>query len=169
MNAPSSLAPHHAGMDDESFEQFAEQLKRFVRERLIPAEPQVIAEDRVPEEILKEMREMGLFGLSVPEEFGGAGLNMTQYARVVNIIAYAAPAYRSIFSINVGMFASALKNGATEAQKAEWYPQIAAGKIACFGLTEPGSGSDSAALATTAVPDPEGNGWILNGTKRYIT
>ena len=170
MNAPTNLsAPVNAGMDEETFEQFAEQLARYVRERLIPAEPQVIAEDRIPDAIVNEMREMGLFGLSVPEEYGGAGLNMTQYARVVNIMAYAAPAYRSIFSINVGMFASALKNGATEAQKAEWYPKIAEGRIACFGLTEPGSGSDSAGLATSATPDPDGNGWILNGTKRYIT
>ena len=112
---------------------------------------------------------MGLFGLTVPEEFGGAGLNITQYAQVVKTMAYAAPAYRSIFSINVGMFNSAIKNGGTEAQKAEWWPRMAAGAIACCGLTEPGSGSDSAAMATTAKPDPEGNGWILNGTKRYIT
>ena len=118
------------GMDDDSFEQFAEQLTRYVRERLIPAEAELIASDAIPPAIIDEMREMGLFGLSVPEEYGGAGLNMTQYARVVNIMAYAAPAYRSIFSINVGMFASALKNGATDAQKAEWYPRIAAGKIA---------------------------------------
>ena len=90
-------------------EQFAQQLNRYVRERLIPAEADVIANDAIPPEIIDEMREMGLFGLSVPEEYGGAGLNMTQYARVVNIMAYAAPAYRSIFSINVGMFASALK------------------------------------------------------------
>ena len=157
------------GMDSDIFEQFAEQLERYVRERMIPAEAEVIANDAIPPEIIDEMREMGLFGLSVPEEYGGAGLNMSQYARVVNIVAKAAPAYRSIFSINVGMFSSALKNGATEAQKEEWYPKIAEGKIACFGLTEPGSGSDSAAMATTAVPDPDGNGWIINGTKRYIT
>ncbi|AOL93545.1 acyl-CoA dehydrogenase [Porphyrobacter sp. LM 6] len=170
MNAPTTLgSTRNPGMDEDVFEQFAEQLTRYVRERLIPAEPQVIADDRIPEDIVNEMREMGLFGLSVPEEYGGAGLNMTQYARVVNIMAYAAPAYRSIFSINVGMFASALKNGATEAQRAEWYPKLVEGRIACFGLTEPGSGSDSAAMATTAVPDPDGNGWILNGTKRYIT
>ncbi|MEM7779554.1 MAG: acyl-CoA dehydrogenase family protein [Pseudomonadota bacterium] len=157
------------GMDGDVFEQFAEQLTRYVRERLIPAEAEVIANDKIPDEIIDEMREMGLFGLSVPEEYGGAGLNMTQYARIVNIMSYAAPAYRSIFSINVGMFASALKNGATEAQRAEWYPKLAEGKIACFGLTEPGSGSDSAGLQTFAKPDPDGNGWILNGTKRYIT
>lgn len=170
MNAPASIsAPRNPGMDEDVFEQFAEQLQRYVRERLIPAEPDVIAHNRVPEDILGEMREMGLFAVSVPQEYGGAGLNMTQYARVVHIMSYAAPAYRSIFSINVGMFASALKNGATEAQRAEWFPKLVEGQIACFGLTEPGSGSDSAAMQTIATPDPDGNGWILNGTKRYIT
>ncbi|ABC64497.1 acyl-CoA dehydrogenase family protein [Erythrobacter litoralis] len=159
----------HPGMDADTFEQFIEQLDRYVRERLIPAERETIENDRIPDEIVEEMKEMGLFGLTVPEEYGGAGLNTSQYARVVNTMAYAAPAYRSIFSINVGMFNSAIKNGATDAQKAEWWPRIAAGEIACFGLTEPGSGSDSAAMATTARPDPDGNGWILNGTKRYIT
>ncbi len=157
------------GMDPELFEQFIDQLERYVRERLLPAEREVIESDRIPEAIVDEMREMGLFGLTVPEEYGGAGLSTSQYARVVKTMAYVAPAFRSIFSINVGMFNSAIKNGATEAQKAEWWPRIAAGEIACFGLTEPGSGSDSAAMATTARPDPDGNGWILNGTKRYIT
>src|SRR3546814_11894288 len=61
------------------------------------------------------------------------------------------PAFRSIISINIGMFASALKNGGTEAQKAEWLPRVASGEIACFGLTEPGSGSDSAGLQPTAT------------------
>ncbi|WP_133365927.1 acyl-CoA dehydrogenase family protein [Qipengyuania sediminis] len=157
------------GMDPELFEQFIEQLDRYVRERLIPAERQTIEADAVPPAILAEMKEMGLFGLTVPEDYGGAGLNTSQYARVVRSMSYAAPAFRSIFSINVGMFNSAIKNGATEAQKAEWWPRIAAGEVACFGLTEPGSGSDSAAMQTTARPDPAGNGWILNGTKRYIT
>ena len=157
------------GMDPETFEMFAEQLDRYVKERLIPAEADLIENDRVPPEIITEMKDMGLFGISVPEEHGGAGLNTSQYARVVNMMSYAAPAYRSIFSINVGMFASALKNGATPDQQAEWFPQLVEGKIACFGLTEPGSGSDSAAMQTTATPDPDGNGWILNGTKRYIT
>ena len=165
-NPPATFNP---GMDPETFEQFHEQLERFVRERLIPAEKDVIANDRIPDEIVAEMKEMGLFGLSVPEEFGGAGLNLTQYARVVKAMSYAAPAFRSIFSINIGMFNSALKNGGTPAQQAEWWPRIAAGEIACFGLTEPGSGSDSAAMQTTARPDPDGNGWVLNGSKRYIT
>jgi acyl-CoA dehydrogenase len=157
------------GMDGETFEQFIAQLDRYVQERLIPAEAEVIANDAVPSDILAEMKDMGLFGLSVPEDYGGAGLNTVQYARTVQCLAYAAPAFRSILSINVGMFNSAIKNGATDAQKAEWWPRIAQGEIACFGLTEPGSGSDSAAMQTMARPDPDGNGWILNGTKRYIT
>lgn len=82
-------------------------------------------------------------------------------------ISYAAPAYRSTMSINVGMTGSALKNFGTPEQKAHWLPRIASGEIACFGLTEPGSGSDSAAMQTMAVRD--GNGYKLNGTKRYIT
>ena len=67
------------GMDAETFDQFLEQLERYVRERLIPAEAEVIAKDRIPDEIVAEMKEMGLFGLTVPEDFGGAGLNTTQY------------------------------------------------------------------------------------------
>ncbi|MEL7729758.1 acyl-CoA dehydrogenase family protein [Citromicrobium bathyomarinum] len=158
-----------SGMDADTFEQFHEQLQRYVRERLIPAEKDVIANDKIPADIVDEMKDMGLFGLTVPEEYGGAGLSVTQYAQTVKTMAYAAPAFRSIFSINVGMFNSAIKNGGTDAQKAEWWPRIAGGEIACFGLTEPGSGSDSAAMQTTAKPDPDGNGWILNGSKRYIT
>jgi len=158
-----------SGMDPELFEQFHDQLERYVRERLLPAEREVIETDRVPEAIIDEMRDMGLFGLTVPEDHGGAGLNTSQYARTVHAMGYAAPAFRSIFSINVGMFNSAIKNGGTEAQKAQWWPRVAAGEIACFGLTEPGSGSDSAAMQTTARPAPSGNGWVLNGTKRYIT
>lgn len=155
------------GMDPEVFEQFIEQLERYVRERLIPAEREVIEADEIPPAIVQEMGEMGLFGLTMPEEYGGAGMNITQYARTIHALSYAAPAFRSLISINIGMVCSALKNGGTDAQKAEWLPRLAAGEIACFGLTEPGSGSDSAGMQTTAVKS--GNGWVLNGTKRYIT
>ncbi|MGC4252666.1 MAG: acyl-CoA dehydrogenase family protein [Sphingobium sp.] len=155
------------GMDAETFEQFIDQLQRYVRERLIPAEREIIETDEIPADIVQEMRDMGLFGLTVPEEFGGAGLNITQYARTVNTLSYAMPAFRSLVSINIGMFCSAIKNGGTDAQKAEWLPRIAAGEITCFGLTEPGAGSDSAGMQTMAVKTDKG--WVLNGTKRYIT
>ena len=154
-------------MDTEVFDQFIDQLKRYVRERLIPAEAQVIADDMIPQDILTEMREMGLFGITIPEEFGGAGMNVSQYIETVKQLSYAAPAYRSTMSINVGMTGSAIRKFGTAEQKAHWLPRIASGEIACFGLTEPGSGSDSAAMATMATPS--GNGYVLNGTKRYIT
>ncbi len=155
------------GMDAEVFEAFIDQLKRYVRERLIPAEADVIAADRIPDAILDEMREMGLFGITIPEEFGGAGMNISQYIETVKQLSYAAPAFRSTASINIGMTGSAIRKFGTPEQKAHWLPRIASGEIACFGLTEPGSGSDSAAMQTMAVRD--GNGWRLNGTKRYIT
>lgn len=155
------------GMDPDIFEQFIDQLHRYVRDRLIPAEREIIETDQIPEAIVQEMRDMGLFGLTMPEEYGGAGMNITQYARTINTLSYAMPAFRSIISINIGMVCSALKNGGTEEQKAHWLPRLAAGEIASFGLTEPGSGSDSAAMQTMAVR--KGNGWVINGTKRYIT
>ena len=155
------------GMDAELFEQFIEQLRRYVRDRLIPAEKAIIEQDRIPDAIVAEMRDMGLFGLTTPEEFGGAGMNISQYARAIHALSHAMPAFRSLITINTGMFCSAIKNGGTAEQKAQWLPRIAAGDIASFALTEPGSGSDSAGLQTMAVKTDRG--WVLNGTKRYIT
>ena len=156
-----------SGMDADVFEAFIDQLQRYVRERLIPAEHAIEASDYIPDDILAEMREMGLFGITIPEEYGGAGMNVSQYIETIRQISYAMPCFRSIISINIGMTCSALVKSGTAEQKAHWLPRLAAGEIASFGLTEPGSGSDSAAMATTAVRS--GNGYILNGTKRYIT
>lgn len=154
-------------MDADIFEQFIDQLERYVRERLMPAEKEILETDVIPDAIVNEMRDLGLFGLTTPEEYGGAAMTIAQYIRTIRTLSYAMPCYRSMISINIGMVCSAFKNGGTEAQKAEWLPRLAAGEIASFGLTEPGSGSDSAAMQTTAVKS--GNGWVLNGTKRYIT
>jgi len=156
-----------AGMDSDVFDAFIDQLRRYVRERLIPAEKIIVETDRIPDDILAEMREMGLFGLTIPVEYGGSGMNVSQYIETIRQLSYAMPAFRSIISINIGMTCSALVKSGTPEQKAAWLPRLAAGEIACFGLTEPGSGSDSAAMQTTAVRS--GNGYVLNGTKRYIT
>ncbi len=155
------------GMDADIYEAFIEQLQRYVRDRLIPAEDQLEELGRVPDDILDEMREMGLFGITMPVEYGGAGMNVSQYVNFIKEIAYASPAYRSIVSINIGMVCKSLIGFGTEGQKTEWLPRLATGTIAAFGLTEPDSGSDSAAMKTRAVRD--GNGYVLNGTKRYIT
>ncbi len=155
------------GMDAETFAAFIEQLNRFVRERLVPAEAQLEALNRVPDDVLVEMRALGLFGISIPEAYGGAGMNVSQYIETIRTLSWAAPGFRAIMSINTGMVCSALVKSGTEAQRAHWLPKIASDTIASFGLTEPGSGSDSAGLQTTAVRD--GDHYILNGTKRYIT
>ena len=155
------------GMDADIYDAFMEQLQRYVRERLIPAEDQLEELGHVPDDILAEMREMGLFGVTMPVEYGGAGMNVSQYVGFIREIAYASPAYRSIVSINIGMVCKSLVGFGTDQQKDHWLPKLAMGSIAAFGLTEPDSGSDSAAMKTRAVRD--GNGYVLNGTKRYIT
>ncbi len=154
-------------MTPDLFEAFIVQLRRYVRERLVPAEKAVIEEDRVPPEILAEMREMGLFGVTIPEDYGGSGMTIEQYVRFVSEFSWAAPAFRSTITINIGMTTSALMKCGTEAQRREWLPRLAAGDIACFGLTEPDTGSDAAGLKTRAVRT--GDHYVLNGTKRYIT
>ena len=155
------------GMDAESFATFAEQLDRWVRERLIPAEPQTVELNRVPDDIRQEMVDMGLFAITTPEEYGGAGMKISQYIETMRRLSFAAPAYRSLLSINVGMTTTALVKGGTEEQKREWLPKLSTGTIAAFALTEPDSGSDSAGLKTRAVRDD--HSYVLNGTKRYIT
>src|SRR3546814_6028365 len=94
-------------------------------------------------------------------------MNVSQYVRTIHTISYAMPAFRSVMPINIGMFASALKNGGTDTQRAEWLPSVAAGAMDCFGLTAPGSGYDSAGLQTTAIPTEKG--WVMTGTKSNNT
>src|SRR5690606_41300982 len=99
------------GMDADVYEQFIEQLQRYVRERLIPAEKEIVESDQIPADILAEMREMGLFGLTIPEEQGGAGMNISQYISTIYTLSYATPAFPCIISINIDRFASAYKIG----------------------------------------------------------
>ena len=154
-------------MDADTFASFKDHVRRFVRERLVLQEEQVFEAGMVPRDLLDEMRDMGLFGLTTPEAYGGLGLSLGEYIETMMEISWAAPAFRSAISINTGMVTTAFKTSGTEAQRQEWMPRLAAGEIGCFALTEPDSGSDSAGLRTRAVRD--GGDYVLNGTKRYIT
>lgn len=154
--------------DPELLNQLLDTIARFVRERLIPNEARLAEEDAVPPELLAEMKEMGLFGLSIPEEYGGLGLTMEEEALVALEIGKTSPAFRSVFGTNNGIGAQGILIDGTPEQKARYVPPLATGEIlSSFCLTEPDVGSDAASLRATAVRD--GDHYILNGTKRYIT
>src|SRR5690349_24754234 len=102
------------------------------------------------------MREMGLFGLSIPQEFGGLGLTMDEEVRVALEFGRTTPAFRSVFGTNVGIGSQGLVMAGNEEQKARWLPGIASGEIiTSFALTEPGAGSDGASVQCRAVRDGE--------------
>lgn len=154
-------------MSADTFAHFRDALRRFVRERLVPAEKEVVAADAIPAELLAQMREMGLFGLTVPAAYGGLGLSIAETVETIMELSWAAPAFRSAVAINTGIGSLAIASEGTEQQKAQWLPRLARGDIVAFALTEPDSGTDAAALKTRAVRD--GDAYVLNGTKRYIT
>jgi acyl-CoA dehydrogenase len=155
-------------IDNESFELLLASVQRFVLERLVPAEDAVEEHDEVPADIVEDMKEMGLFGLSIPEEYGGIGLSMSQECRVAYEIGQTSLAFRSVFGTNVGIGSQGILMDGTEAQKQEILPHVATGElIMSFALTEADAGSDSAAVKTRGERD--GDDYILNGTKRFIT
>ncbi|HEY0115287.1 MAG TPA: acyl-CoA dehydrogenase family protein, partial [Allosphingosinicella sp.] len=155
-------------LDPESFSLLLDTVRRFVAERLRPLEAKVAEEDEVPEAIVGEMRELGLFGLSIPEAYGGLGLTMAEEVRVALELGRTSPAFRSVFGTNVGIGSQGLVMAGSEEQKRQWLPRIASGEIVTsFALTEPGAGSDSASVQTRAVR--EGENYRLSGTKRFIT
>ncbi len=155
-------------IDQESFDLLLTSVQRFVRERLVPAEGAVEEHDEVPADIVADMKEMGLFGLSIPEEHGGIGLSMSQECQVAYEIGQTALAFRSVFGTNVGIGSQGILMDGTDAQKQQWLPRVASGElIMSFALTEPGAGSDSAALTTRG--ELQGEHYVLNGVKRFIT
>ena len=155
-------------LDPETFSILKDAVHRFVQERLVPNEDRVEAEDDVPAEIVAEMKELGLFGLSIPQEYDGIGLSMAEEAEICMELGQTALAFRSVFGTNVGIGSQGILMDGTEEQKQAYLPRIASGEfIFSFALTEPNAGSDAASLQTTAILN--GNEYIINGTKRYIT
>lgn len=155
-------------LDLETREQLIDMVRRFVSERLRPLEAKVSEEDAMPPELVTEMKELGLFGLSIPAEYGGLDLSMEDECLVAVELGRTSPAFRSTFGTNVGIGSQGLVMFGTEEQKAKYLPGIASGDIiTSFALTEPEAGSDSAAVQTRAVLD--GDHYVLNGSKRYIT
>lgn len=155
-------------LDTETFNLLLDTVGRFVTERLIPREVEVVETNAIPDDVVAEMKELGLFGLSIAEDFGGLGLSMQEEVRVVFELGRASPAFRSVVGTNVGIGSQAIVIAGTPEQKAKYLPALASGDlIGSFALTEPDAGSDAMALRTTARKD--GDHYVLNGTKRYIT
>ncbi len=154
--------------DTQTLDALLDSVNRFVRERLVPAEDTVERTDEVPADIVQDMRALGLFGLSIPEEHGGLGLTMEEEARVLFALCQTSPAFRSVIGTNVGIGSQGILIDGTPEQQRDWLPRLASGElIASFALTEPEAGSDAASLRTTAIR--EGDHYVVNGSKRYIT
>jgi len=154
--------------DQQTLTLLLETIARFVRDRLVPNEQWVEDNDRIPDELVREMKVLGLFGLSIPEEYGGLGLTMEEEVLVALEVGRTSPAFRTLFGTNNGIGAQGIVLDGTEKQKRLYLPKLASGEIiASFALTEPDSGSDAASVRTSAARD--GEHYVLNGTKRFIT
>ncbi|NYT63723.1 acyl-CoA dehydrogenase family protein [Alcaligenaceae bacterium] len=154
--------------DQSTMDALLETVDRFVQERLVPVEALVAETNEIPQEIVDEMKYIGLFGLTIPEEYGGLGLTMEEEARVMFSMGRTSPSFRSVFGTTIGIGSQGIVLDGTMEQKTKYLPRFASGEwIGSFALTEPDAGSDAASLRTTAVRD--GDFYIINGTKRYIT
>ena len=154
--------------DPETLQILLDTLRQFVNETLIPREEEVAETDEMPADIVQQMKDLGLFGLTIPEDFGGLGVTMEEEVNIAFELGRTSPAFRSYIGTNNGIGSIGILLDGTDEQKAKYLPKLAAGEfLSSFCLTEPDSGSDAASLKTTAVRD--GDFYVINGTKRFIT
>jgi len=155
-------------MDAETLSQLRQSVRRYVRDRLVPLEGEVAANDRIPDAVHHELAQLGLFGMSIPERYGGLGLDLAGEIELAFELGWTSPAFRSRIGSSNGIGSQGILMDGTEAQKEKWLPKIATGALtASFALTEPEAGSDAASLRTSARRD--GDHYIVNGTKRFIS
>lgn len=158
----------NAAVSDADFADIHAATRQFIRNQVVPRELEIMAADRVPDDIREQAKSMGLFGYAIPQEWGGLGLNLAQDVELAMEFGYTSLALRSMFGTNNGIAGQVLVGFGTDAQKSRWLEDIASGRVvASFALTEPGAGSNPAGLRTKAVKD--GDQWMINGHKQYIT
>ena len=163
-----TAAQSSTAVDDETMDHLVDTVRRFVREELVPMERKVDEDDLVPDHIIEAMKGLGLFGLTIPQAYGGLGLTSQQEITLGKELGWTSPAFRSIFGTNVGIGSQGILMDGTPEQKEAYLPRLASGElIGSFALTEAEAGSDAASLKTSATQD--GSDYILNGAKRYIT
>ena len=155
-------------VSDEDFQEILAQTRHFVRDTVVPREQEILAEDRVPDDLREHAKNMGLFGYAIPQQWGGLGLNLMQDVELAMELGYTSLALRSMFGTNNGIAGQVLVGFGTDEQKARWLESMASGEVvASFALTEPGAGSNPAGLRTKAVRDD--GAWVISGQKRFIT
>ncbi|MFE9319609.1 acyl-CoA dehydrogenase family protein [Nocardia sp. NPDC052278] len=140
----------------------------FVDREIAPHATEWDRTESVDTAIVAELGEVGFLGLTIPEEYGGSGGDHLTYCLVLEELGRGDSALRGIVSVSLGLVARSINHYGTEEQKRTWLPRLTSGgALGCFGLTEPGTGSDAAQLRTRAVRD--GYDWVLSGTKMFIT
>lgn len=159
-------------VSDEDFAEILAQTRSFIRSAVVPRENEILATDKVPDDLREQAKNMGLFGYAIPQQWGGLGLNLAQDVELAMEFGYTSLALRSMFGTNNGIAGQVLVGFGTDEQKSRWLEGIASGDVvASFALTEPGAGSNPAGLRTRAVREGSGDdsGWVISGQKRFIT
>ncbi|GAA1248451.1 acyl-CoA dehydrogenase family protein [Prauserella halophila] len=168
MSTPETEHGPVPAVSPEDFKPILELVRDFVRTTVIPREQEIADTDAIPDDVRKQVADMGLFGYAIPQEWGGLGLDLTQDVELAMELGYTSLALRSMFGTNNGIAGQVLVNFGTDEQKSTWLERIASGDVvASFALTEPGAGSNPAGLRTTAVRD--GDEWVIDGQKCFIT
>ena len=159
--------PEPAAADDAKARPFLDKLKTFLREK-VDAD-RIDRERKVPPEVVQGLKDLGAFGIKIPEEYGGLGLSQFHYTKAMGLVSSVCGSTTALLSAHQSIgVPGPLKMFGTPEQKKKYLPKLAKGMISAFALTEPGVGSDPAAMETTAEPTPEGD-WILNGEKLWCT
>ena len=157
-----------ASVQFRNFEDYLTAVRELSQDVLRPNEHRLTREGGIPEDLTEALKEIGLFGISIPEEYGGLGCSMEEQIRLTFEFCQASCVYRSRFSTTIGLTSQAILDFGTSSQKEFYLPKMATGECTgSFALTEPEAGSDAASLKTKAERD--GDIWIINGEKRYIT
>src|SRR5882757_1616060 len=155
-------------VSEADFRDILDATRHFIRSAVMPRELEIMADNRVPDDIRNQAKEMGLFGYAIPQEWGGLGLNIVQDVEMAMEFGYTTLALRSMFGTNNGIAGQVLVGFGTDEQKSRWLDGIASGEVvASFALTESGAGSNPAGLRTKAIRD--GSDWVITGQKRFIT
>src|SRR6058998_1224072 len=147
---------------------FLDKLERLLREQV--DSDRIDREGEIPEAVIQGLRDLGAFGIKIPREYGGLGLSQLSYMRAIELVSSIDGSITALLSAHQSIgVPQPLKMFGSEGQKKKYFPLLAKGAISAFALTEPGVGSDPAAMETMATPSQDGQAWLLNGEKLWCT